>query len=1328
MKFYIDTGTGTEAGLRKPLNASRADLLKAWYTSPADVAGRWTTTIPGISEDNLVDGLTIRIRLGTSYNNNYNTLNINGLGPKLVYYRQNELLTNHVAQYAEVLLTYRTKHVEVINGTSYSIPGANTTDVTKDSYHYGYDGWVLDASYSDGNDYDRLQMKYERARIGDVALKQYKFCMFDENGHLYPISTGSGTSGHEPVTVGLKPNRILYLNSSTTNYANAYAVTKDGDLYESLPINKLLYTFNSNIPAYSQLYLVGSIGNNGLFYLDQEDADSFYIYVTPPSDGPIPLNTFTAGKYYIFVGASSGTAGNFQLSTSHTLYYCADASEGRTLTPVLSTTNVIATNIGALYTDAANKTAQWGTLPVVYGGTGMTSNPSMRINLSSTSATNVFQSSPKPGVEGILSVANGGTGKATLDSGKALIGNGADAVTLRNIYTKTSAGTLDWASANNEYLVTKGAIAYWNGAYAGTSSNIAYVSTIKGGTWQGSTVAIAYGGTGMTSNPSMRINLSSTSAANVFQASPKPGVEGILGINNGGTGGASANAAIKNLALGLDAATDNVTDNTVFIGSKNAATQTDTWYRRTGLQFWNYIKGKTDTLYAAKSYEDIVDDMKNVSIGINTDTSGASGPTITISTGQYTATSAPITSATTSLFGVTKLSSAVNSSSEALAATAKAVKTAYDKAVSVETKVNNLDVTDTADSTKYVSEVDQTDGKIAVTRAAFNPSVSLGDGTDSAGPTIAISVAGNSTAATPISKATTAKHGVTILTSTVDTTTETKAVTPKGVSAAITALDLPNTYLKLNGTNNMGADVNIIAGDTDKFVNFWYDTNRTAGASWRLGMLGSGSSNTNYFVIQSGTSTTSNTVWKNALRIGQNNLDVQFSGHVTPSGLSLNLGSESYPWKNVYGETFHGNATTASKFNSTRKIELTGAVTGSDTKDGSSGWTIATTAKYLDLYEARGTTSTLNKAANYGKAGAMFHLIASSSTGTTDNGKPPAGDANVLQMNWDNNGGYDAQLAISTADSRMEFRSRASQKTAWREVVTVPAATPATGSGLTPVYINSSGQVVSCDTSLLTLGTTATTAAAGNHTHSYLSSISWASSSNKIQQSVNGGTASDVLQFVAGGGTTLTGAAGKLTITSYRDPGYGKIAPGAASTADTELTASTINLVATTYNETLTIKPANKWIVLAGTNSNTANADILEIAHSLSGATAGSYGNSANQTPAYGGTFNVPYITVDKGGHITAISNKTVKIPASDNQDTKVEQGGVSANAEYNVILKKSTNNTNETSGVNFGAVADKYITVNPSLGRVSATQYRVDSHGIISYNSTTGCLEITTI
>lgn len=93
-------------------------------------------------------------------------------------------------------------------------------------------------------------------------------------------------------------------------------------------------------------------------------------------------------------------------------------------------------------------------------------------------------------------------------------------------------------------------------------------------------------------------------------------------------------------------------------------------------------------------------------------------------------------------------------------------------------------------------------------------------------------------------------------------------------SYSLTSHNHNSTYLKLDGSNNMTADVNIIAGDTDKFVNFWYNTNKTVGASWRTGMLGSGSGNTNYFVIQSGTSTTSATTWHNALKIGQNNYDI----------------------------------------------------------------------------------------------------------------------------------------------------------------------------------------------------------------------------------------------------------------------------------------------------------------------------------------------------------------------------------------------------------------------------------------------------------------------
>lgn len=46
-----------------------------------------------------------------------------------------------------------------------------------------------------------------------------------------------------------------------------------------------------------------------------------------------------------------------------------------------------------------------------------------------------------------------------------------------------------------------------------------------------------------------------------------------------------------------------------------------------------------------------------------------------------------------------------------------------------------------------------------------------------------------------------------------------------------------------------------------------------------------------------------------------------------------------------------------------------------------------------------------------------------------------------------------------------------------------------------------------------------------------------------------------------------------------------------------------------------------------------------------SGVAAGSYGPSANASPAHGGTFSVPYITFDSKGRATAASTKTITLP-----------------------------------------------------------------------------------
>lgn len=70
--------------------------------------------------------------------------------------------------------------------------------------------------------------------------------------------------------------------------------------------------------------------------------------------------------------------------------------------------------------------------------------------------------------------------------------------------------------------------------------------------YRGEALAVSEYGTGITSNPSMLVNLGSTSAASVFQASPRPGVTGTLGVGNGGTGVTSYSALANAIGWGND--------------------------------------------------------------------------------------------------------------------------------------------------------------------------------------------------------------------------------------------------------------------------------------------------------------------------------------------------------------------------------------------------------------------------------------------------------------------------------------------------------------------------------------------------------------------------------------------------------------------------------------------------------------------------------------------------------------------------------------------------------------------------------------------------------
>ena len=95
------------------------------------------------------------------------------------------------------------------------------------------------------------------------------------------------------------------------------------------------------------------------------------------------------------------------------------------------------------------------------------------------------------------------------------------------------------------------------------------------------TLSIAQGGTGLTASPSMLTNLGSTTAANVLQASPRPGVTGTLGVGNGGTGKTTGADAANYFLNALSTGSSTPQDADYYISqSVGGGTSTTTYHRR----------------------------------------------------------------------------------------------------------------------------------------------------------------------------------------------------------------------------------------------------------------------------------------------------------------------------------------------------------------------------------------------------------------------------------------------------------------------------------------------------------------------------------------------------------------------------------------------------------------------------------------------------------------------------------------------------------------------------------------------------------------------------
>ncbi len=277
-------------------------------TASGSTPGYFSANISGITE--YYDGLTIKVRLGTTYDGSWNTLNVNGLGSKIIWRSYNGRMTSHFGQWSELHLTYRT------SAGSFQATATARGLVSGTTYK---DGWVVD-SYYDSNDVYQLYEYYTRYYTGPERMNQYMLFGLDENEKTVPLVVSGGTGTTKPVNQrAFRPDKIYYYNQGSAAAANT--VLPHGSIADAVQISGgIRYTFNGDGPAYRTIYLKGKLNESGMFVLSSGVTD-FYRFVPYNQTALTLTDYFEEGWYYIRVGRTYSSANNYYLNENNPLFY-----------------------------------------------------------------------------------------------------------------------------------------------------------------------------------------------------------------------------------------------------------------------------------------------------------------------------------------------------------------------------------------------------------------------------------------------------------------------------------------------------------------------------------------------------------------------------------------------------------------------------------------------------------------------------------------------------------------------------------------------------------------------------------------------------------------------------------------------------------------------------------------------------------------------------------------------------------------------------------------------------------------------------------------------
>ena len=275
--------------------------------------------------------------------------------------------------------------------------------------------------------------------------------------HRHPLQTT--VSGNAGSATKLATARTISLSGDATG-----SVAFNGTANVSIPVSVKNHTY-TDIPSNSNLNSYTDPG----WYRCSANATAVTISNSPTDNAFIMIVNTHAGTNQIVI---EYMASAFHIWTRN--YYSNTwGSWAEIYTTIQKPT---ASEIGAAASShnhsAANITS--GTLAIARGGTGITSNPSMLVNLGSTSAASVFAASPRPGVTGTLPISRGGTGATTAAAARTALGAAASSHTHKYAGSSSAGGA---ATSANKVNVPVGTILF------STSSSSTFFSSCFGGTW-----------------------------------------------------------------------------------------------------------------------------------------------------------------------------------------------------------------------------------------------------------------------------------------------------------------------------------------------------------------------------------------------------------------------------------------------------------------------------------------------------------------------------------------------------------------------------------------------------------------------------------------------------------------------------------------------------------------------------------------------------------------------------------------------------------------------------------------------------------------------------